>query len=349
MIKALTFLGLMLSLLTPRALSLVSTDVLSLRFFLVAAYVVVWRRSFMMRFRVQNYLFYLILGILYFILNELSSYTYQYEVFFVAMIAQIFVWTRESYAALIVFIVINLFAKFYEFIQNDYLFWSESSTFFHPGRLQGLFAYSKEAGYFYATLPLFYLIRRRGALILLLAIFGSMATGTRTALLSVMLVVLVHVFRDGIKIRLFSILLVSLFIASSMFELNRYYGMFDINSSSNSERFYFMYEHIDKLSNSFNIYDYIFGTGTYVSIEVGNGSENLFIFLFESFGIVSIFLLIYIWLFTKYRAVLIPLFFCGLVGRYGVGLADGLIVFSLLNYDSLFISKSFKKGETSIA
>ena len=152
--------------------------------------------------------------------------------------------------------VITIIIMVYELQSSSYLIGQANSEFVF-GRLQGLFSYSKQAGY-YAIAATFYLftVRRFTSLNMFTLISIAILSGTRTAILFIIAVLIIQAFTK-IKIRiaksklrkfiLNALISTSLgyiainyyFIDDTAYMLDRIYNSFNYTSSSHLDRLFF--------------------------------------------------------------------------------------------------------------
>jgi len=266
---------------------------------------------------------------------------------------------KVTYKILKLIVVINLFAMLYESYFGYYLFVIQREIVYEPGRMQGLFAYSKEASYFLVSTLILFRINRENKILLYVLLMSSLLTGSRTSILPVVLIVVLDSLMDLLKMdrikiiiqRYSAVTLVTIisivsvliyFNADNEYIYYRILNSFNFESSSQISRLNFWNMYINGIS-SFSMSELWIGNGTYLNHVYGNGAENTFLMLFSQVGVIGLMLilapLIYYWFKnrTNYVAVtnFIIIVFAMQVGRYGIGWSDGILlwiyVFSLHN------------------
>ena len=238
----------------------------------------------------------------------------------------------------------------YELVSFSYFIDLENNKF-EFGRLQGLFSYSKEAGY-YVIAASFYLFTVRrlttSSILGLLAI--ATLSGTRTAILFVISILFIK-FMNGIikisydKLRKFIVfmlmstllLYVSLnyyFVGKSEYMIYRFKNSFNFVSSSHQDRLFFWRSYLEGI-NDYSWYEIIFGAGTKLNIILGNGAESFYLMILSQYGLITLvsILSIFILIVTKANKIeeimiIASLLVILFVGRIGVGWADGILIWA---------------------
>lgn len=243
----------------------------------------------------------------------------------------------------------------YELSTFSYLI-DQLNNKFEFGRLQGLFSNSKEAGY-YTIAATYYLfsVKRLTRLSMLALISIATLSGTRTAILFILVVVIVQVVAS-VKIRIakgiiknfmLSAFMLTLlgyiltkyyFVDKSAYMLVRIYNAFNFESSSHKDRLFFWKSYLEEINN-YNWYEIFFGAGTKINIILGNGAESYYLMILSQYGlitltaIISIFILIFIKL-KNYdeKIIFVSLLAILLVGRIGIGWSDGILIWAVFFY-----------------
>lgn len=204
------------------------------------------------------------------------------------------------------FIVINLLVMFYEFLTESYFLEPTSDSPIFIGRAKGFISYSKEAGSFILLFTVLF-IRYLKPKWFIALLFFSILTGSRLAMLIVLLAIVIEIFyRAKLKhfcspaVILLSIVSLSITIygiylysnlGQSAIIVERLSGTLDTGHSSNNERMNFWQSHLDVYSN-YNFLQYLVGSPSESISIVKNGAESAFINLITDGGFLAI--LIYI-------------------------------------------------------
>lgn len=203
------------------------------------------------------------------------------------------------------FILINLAVMVYEFITMSYFLKPTSDSAFFLGRAKGFISYSKEAGSFILLFTLLF-IKNLKSYWFMVVISFAVLTGSRLAMLIVLLAVVIevctrfkvrHLFSPlslFISILSFIIVLYGAFLYANLEQseviINRLGGSVDIEHSSNRERINFWLRHL-YIYESFNYLQYLFGSPGESVSKINNGAESAFINLITDGGLIA--LLIY--------------------------------------------------------
>ena len=256
-------------------------------------------------------------------------------------------------------IYLNFPILIYEIYTGSYIV--NSSADFGPeyGRVKGIFEYSKMLGYFCIILGLL-CYRRMSIFTLSLVLFSAILSGSRLAIIPILIVFVVKLISSlctssNIKIKLFSIISIVvsflfLFVylnynSGSEIILSRLSNAFSMTSSSNSDRIFYWLQHLNVL-NERGLLEILFGMPGNAYLLVGNGSESTYIHLLLEGGVVS--LLIYllgftslIWcLFLKDSVIhewtsflgVILLICCFQISRLGLSVIDGTYFWAFVFY-----------------
>lgn len=286
-----------------------------------------------------------------FSLDQLRGYESQVALFIAMIIAlSYYKYNNLIYKVLRVVLVINFLVMTYELMTYEYLIKVIEENKYEHGRLQGLFSYSKECGFFLFMTFLYVRKYSAGLFIKSIVIASSLMSGSRTVILFVGFIVLLDfvlsfqvkfkakvffqkmiiIFFGGI---LFGFLMLKYFDDDNIYMLYRILSSFDFSSSSHVERVLFWSGYINGLDNYlFN--QWLFGAGAYLNFLLGNGSENTYLMVLSQFGLIGLFifgfpLLLALIMFFRYPRELYPLVLMLLffnVGRIGVGWADGILM-----------------------
>lgn len=247
-----------------------------------------------------------------------------------------------------VVVVINFLVMTYEFFASDYLIKVVEGNKYEPGRLQGLFSYSKECGFFLFMSFIFIRKYKASAFIKLIIFASSLMSGSRTVILFVLFVIsmdLILSIRVNIKVFLNILMaflfgsIVFYFIMVEHFELGNFYifdrmvNSFNFNSSSHVARFFYWSSYFNEIGN-YSVMQLFFGAGTYLNFLIGNGSENTYLMIVSQYGIIGLIifcfpLILTLGLFFRYPYDLYPIVIMLLflnVGRIGVGWSDGILM-----------------------
>ncbi|MEH0667492.1 hypothetical protein H4F18_14380 [Vibrio scophthalmi] len=271
---------------------------------------------------------------------------------FIAMIIALSFYRYNDviYKVLRVVLVINFFVMIYELVNHDYLIKVVEENKYEPGRLQGLFSYSKECGFFLFMAFLYVRKYQAGLYIKSIVIASSLMSGSRTAMIFVGFIILFDFFLSlqiNFKVKdfykaivtllfgggIFWFLVVSYFDENNIYMLYRILASFDFSSSSHGDRIFFWISYIHELSN-YTLTQWLFGAGTYLNVIIGNGSENTYLMVISQSGLSGLLIFVFplaltLLLFFRYPRELYPLVLILLflnVGRIGVGWADGILM-----------------------
>ncbi|NAZ98751.1 hypothetical protein, partial [Vibrio toranzoniae] len=148
------------------------------------------------------------------------------------------------------------------------------------GRLQGLFSYSKECGFFMFMAFLYIRKYQAGLFIKSIVIVSSLMSGSRTVIIFVGFIIFMD-FVISLRVKfkakdfykaisviliggvLFGYLLIKYFDGNNSYMLYRILASFDFNSSSHTERLLFWSGYINGLE-SYTLTQWLFGAGTYL-------------------------------------------------------------------------------------
>lgn len=281
---------------------------------------------------------------------------------FIAMLLAVSFYKKnaEIYNILKFVIVVNFLVMLYEFFSYTYLINIVEVNKYEHGRLQGLFSYSKEAGFFLFMAFLYGRNCGMSFCFKIILFVSAMMSGCRTAILFIALVLFIdsvfflktirNTFRNFFLKKMFQVILLILF--SSLFLIvffdhnyimvNRILSSFDFTSSSHVARLEIWQSYMYNMANN-SFIEWLFGTGTYLNVLVGNGSENTYLMILSQWGMSGLFLFMFpmvlvLILFFRYPLKLYPavlmVAFLG-VGRLGVGWADGVLMWCYI-YNIIF-------------
>lgn len=304
-------------------------------------------------------------------LNQVRDFDADLATLLAMLLATLFFKNLENTMKVLKFIVIvNFIAMIYEMVTFEYIINIVAANKYEFGRMQGIFSYSKEAGYFllisfvflrYFNVSMFYKV---------LILFSSILSGSRTAMVVILLILIIdYIYQSHRKINLKKIfkqylylsifILLTIFLASYYFAdkteymLFRILSSFDLESSSQQDRLYFWSIYFNSL-DSYSIVQWIFGNGTYLNNLVGNGSENTYLMIISQVGLIglSLFMIPIImvaFLFFKkpfkYYTFLLLLAIL-FTGRIGIGWADGILMWMLIYY---ILYQNYIYGKVRIA
>lgn len=290
-------------------------------------------------------------------LNQIRDFNADLAILIVMLLGTAFMKNiDETIKILKVVVIVNFFIMLYEVINFEYLIQIVEANKYEFGRMQGLFSYSKEAGYFlliafiymrYFDISMFYKI---------IILLSSVLSGSRTAIVAIVFILLVDYIYNthkGINIKflfkqymLFIITITSLWLLSvyyftdqNEYMLHRILSSFDFESSSQVTRVTFWNEYFQSLNN-YSILQWLVGNGTYLNNLIGNGSENAYLMVISQLGILGFFIFTLPFIFVivlflnkpfKYYPLLVLAIFL-FVGRIGVGWADGILMWMLVYY-----------------
>lgn len=293
----------------------------------------------------------LIFVVFLFTLDQVRGYESQLALFISMIIALSFYKYNDLiYKVLRVVLVINFLVMTYELMTYEYLIKVIEENKYEHGRLQGLFSYSKECGFFLFMVFLYVKKYSSGLFIKSIIIASSLMSGSRTVILFVGFIILLDFvlsFQVKLKVKvffqimliiifggiLFGLLILKYFDDNNIYMLYRILSSFDFSSSSHVERILFWNGYINGLDN-YLFHQWLFGAGTYLNIALGNGSENTYLMIVSQFGLIGLFvfglpLVLALIMFFRYPRELYPLALMLLflnVGRIGVGWADGILM-----------------------
>lgn len=212
---------------------------------------------------------------------------------------------------------------------------------------QGIFAYTKSAA---DAVGLAILLFRKDFFWKFIILFSVLLIGVRSSIVFVILIILIdlilsnkHILRITLKKIFIGILflifgIIFYYFLEDLFYFGRIEGLFISNSATYTSRFYFAFQHLNCFSN-LDIFQVLFGSGTYCPSVVENGSENIHIMFFTHFGIVhySIWLIFLLSLFfrniNKHFYMVYPIglyLLLGLGVRWGIGWMGGIILYTYL-------------------
>lgn len=263
-------------------------------------------------------------------------------------------------------LIINFLFMFYEVISFEYIINIVEENKYEFGRMQGIFSYSKETGYF--LLITFIFLRHFNISIFykLLILVSSVMSGSRTAIIAVSTILIIDLIiemhkeinlKKAIKKYFYFLIafLLLLILASNYFNEKNEYMLFrimsslDFESSSQIDRLYYWNFYFNSLDN-YSVFEWMFGKGTYLNYIIGNGAENTYLMVMSQLGLIGLFIfcvpiILIIFLFFKYPFTYYPfilLFVFLFVGRIAVGWADGILMWMLI-YFVLNYNYKFKK------
>lgn len=284
-------------------------------------------------------------------LNQIRDFDSDLAVLLSMLLATAFIKNIDSTIKILKFlVVVNFIAMVYEVISFEYIINIVENNKYEFGRVQGLFSYSKETGYFllitfvflrYFDVSMFYKI---------ILILSATMSGSRTAIIAILFILFIdYIYQTYNKINYkqffyFFITVAILILFTSYYftdkteyMLFRILSSFDFETSSQQHRLYYWKFYFESLNN-YSIFNWIFGNGTYLNHLIGNGSENTYLMIISQMGLIglSIFLvpifLVIILFFKKpfrYYPFLV-LFVFLFVGRIGIGWADGILMWIMI-------------------
>lgn len=284
-------------------------------------------------------------------LNQIRDFDSDLAVLLSMLLATAFIKNIDNTIKILKFlVVVNFIAMVYEVISFEYIINMVEGNKYEFGRMQGLFSYSKETGYFllitfvflrYFDVSMFYKI---------ILILSAIMSGSRTAIIAILFILFIdYIYQIYKKINYkqfiyFFITVTILILFTSYYftdkteyMLFRILSSFDFETSSQQHRLYYWNFYFESLNN-YSIFNWIFGNGTYLNHLIGNGSENTYLMIISQMGLIglSIFLipifLVIILFFKKpfrYYPFLV-LFVFLFVGRIGIGWADGILMWIMI-------------------
>lgn len=306
--------------------------------------------------------------LLQYLLNQTRDFGGDYSSLIAMLLASIFYKKIDSIINIIKFIiVVNFFIMLYEVISLEYIIKIVESNEYVSARMQGLFSYSKEAGYFLLIVFIFLRYFSVSMFYKILILLSSVMSGSRTAILAVCFILIldyivsthkkltvINLVKQYVYLIMTSGMLIifSIYYFSSKNEymFRRILSSFNFDSSNHLERFYFWNSYFNGL-NDYTLFEWIFGKGTYLNHLIGNGAENTYLMIISQIGIIGLLLFIIpifliILLFLKFSFKYYPLmilFTFLFVGRVGTGWADGILmwilIFYILNNSYTYMSK----------
>jgi len=238
-------------------------------------------------------------------LNQIRDYNADFSILFSILFATLFLKNIEQIIRILkIIIIINFVIMIYEVITFEYIINIVEVNKYQFGRMQGLFSYSKEAGYF--LLITFIFIRYFNVILFyqLIIFLSSFMSGSRTAMLFIGFILIIdniYLIHKKITlykfikryISLFFILYVGLvlftyyFNEDNIYILNRILNSFNMESSSQSERIVFWKSYFFAF-NDYNIIELLFGKGTYLNHQIDNGAESAYLMLFSQLGLIGL-------------------------------------------------------------
>lgn len=287
-------------------------------------------------------------GLLGYSPDPIKNLPYMYF-YFSVMLGFLFANDYSFFVKLIkIFLLINMFAMLYEFLNSSYILEPTSDLEHFIGRAKGLVSYSKEAGAFIMVVTILLVADLHYKWFPVLFI-SSVLTGSRMAMIFVFIMLLVELFRRTPSINMrkyfsklpyFLLIIVSLIVFINFYTSleqseiirNRLAGSFDTGHSSNIERIGFWLEHFSIYSN-FNAIGLIFGQPSKAQTIAGNGAENAFLNLLTDGGGVAVLLyisaMIFMYVVAKGRfsmfIKLLLLVIAMQVSRVALGFLDGTV------------------------
>ena len=227
---------------------------------------------------------------------------------FIAMlIASLFIWNTNKILNLLkIVVILNFIAMVYEVLSEKYIINIILENQYEFGRMQGLFSYSKEAGYFILISFLFVRYFNNSFILKIILLFSSVLSGSRTSMLFILIIMLIdyiYITCRHINIVLFinrclcfAFIIVFGIIISKIYFTNeneymlfRILSSFDFESSSQAERLLYWNEYIKYILN-YNFFCFLFGNGAYVDSIVGNGAESTYLMIISQQGIFGLLL-----------------------------------------------------------
>jgi len=279
-----------------------------------------------------------------------------------------FLYFEKFKSILKILILINFLVMINDVYSGEYLFnFDPIGNYYQIDRGKGLFGYSKSAG---AFLIFAALIFRKDRTTMFVILLSSIMSGSRSAMIFVLLVFLIDYLID-IKqnitfkqvIYFLSIMSISSFLMYLYFldHIGMWYriqGSFNFSDSgTHGYRFYIWNEYL-KVINDFNIFHLLFGNTAYANNYLGNGAENAFLTVLANNGLIM-FLIFFvpILFFSVLSVINFRLFYPFILllgifqfGRQGLGWADGILlwayIYSILysNYFQTILSRITKQA-----
>ncbi|MGJ0302822.1 O-antigen ligase family protein [Aliarcobacter cryaerophilus] len=266
-----------------------------------------------------------------------------------------------------ILILINFLVMINDVYSGEYLFnFDPIGNYYQIDRGKGLFGYSKSAGAFVIFAALIF---RKDKSIMFIILLSSIMTGSRSAMIFVLLVFLTDYLIDikqnitfkqviyFLSIILIGGFLVYLYFLDHMGMWYRIEGSFNFSDSgTHGYRFYIWNEYL-KVVNDFNVFHLLFGNTAYTNNYLGNGAENAFLTVLTNNGLIM-FLIFFvpILFFSVLSMINFRLFYPFILllgifqfGRQGLGWADGILfwayIYSILysDYFQSILSRITKK------
>ncbi|MGR5354132.1 hypothetical protein [Vibrio sp. DNB22_19_2] len=272
---------------------------------------------------------------------------------------------NDFYKIAIIVLYLNFPLLIYEIYTGSYIV--QSSSDFGPeyGRVKGIFEYSKMLGYFCIILGLL-CYKRMSTFTLVLVLFSSLLSGSRLAIIPILIVFFVKVILSilidsSIKVKVISLMsilvsfgLLSLYLShnsGSEIIVSRLSNAFSTTSSSNSERIYYWTQHLSVFDER-GLWSIIFGEPGDAYMKIGNGSESSYIHLLLEGGVSGFllyslaFLVLIYCLFLKEHIIhkwtgflgVFLLILCFQISRIGLSVIDGTYFWVFVLY-CLFYGK----------
>ncbi len=212
---------------------------------------------------------------------------------------------------------------------------------------QGIFGYTKNAA---DAIGLVILMFRKDLFWKFIILISVILIGIRSSIVFVGLIIIIDIIMSvnfNIKLNIKKIFLgvvflfigvLSIYFLQDLFYLNRLESLFRVESTTYTSRFYYAEAHLNCFAGV-DIFQLLFGSGTYCPSIVRNGSENVHIMFFTHFGLVhygvwlSFFLFIIFSNIKKHFFIVYPLGLYLLIGlgvRWGLGWMGGVVLYTYL-------------------
>lgn len=299
-----------------------------------------------------------------FYLNQIRDFDADLAMLLTMLFATLFLKNIKELIRILKFVIIlNFIAMFFEVVSFSYIINIVEANKYEFGRMQGIFSYSKEAGYFLLIAFIFLRYFNISIFYKIILLLSSVMSGARTAIIAIIFILLVDYiyqahrklnFRNIFKQYLYFIVIIVLLISFSSYYftdkteymLFRISSSFDFDSSSQQHRLYYWNFYFNSL-NDYSLLDWLVGKGTYLNNLIGNGSENTYLMVISQIGLIGLFIFIIPFIMViilllkkpfKYYPFLI-LFVFLFVGRIGIGWADGILMWIMIYF---IINKNYK-------
>lgn len=294
-------------------------------------------------------------GAIQYSLNQIRTYDADLAPLIAMFIASLFInHVNQILKLLKIVIIVNLLVMLYEFFSFQYVINIVVENRYEFGRMQGLFSYSKEAGYFIVMAFLFVRFFDNSFIFKIILFLSAVLSGSRTPIIFIAIIMFIdyiylvhrHInIKKLIKKYLYVIIILFVFISLGAFYftdkneymLLRILSSFDFESSSQQARLFFWSEYVYHIGN-YNFFQLLFGDGTYINNVIGNGSESSYLMILSQMGLIGLLLFVIplfviTILFFKYPFTFYPLIIMMLflqVGRISMGWADGILMWVLI-------------------